>query len=309
MRLRELLEQMRKSPGYCRILDFLVACKMSTLTRILRHSLLREVGFENIETDTLVDIFNSLEEHLESTTVAADPISLFQSYLVKERSKHPRGRSVAAEELTDCSRVIRLKDLHHYNVNNSDDYVDEKSGWPSTLDRTWKATVDGGDLDSSKLSGWVGGSFFWVTKTAALRDLRDRGAGAVWADRVRDALGMGHLGRTGGEDSRLVEQILPKNLVGIIFVPTLFDSDWYPLFRPAKEPDGWGRAVDLADFGEGLPQAIRGSIDWHESITIVPLGELTVPPWQASEHDLQRLLEISSQDFHEAEVWSELPGY
>jgi hypothetical protein len=93
-----------------------------------------------------------------------------------------------------------------------------------------------------------------------------------------------------------------KDLIGSLSTPTLFDVAWRPLFRPARRDDHWGCAVDLADYGEGLPEAIRKRTDWRACIGVEPIGEITAPAWDGSDKRLEELYLASGKAFNEAAV-------
>lgn len=300
MKLPDLVKRIPKPAKDCHLLVWLAECDFSVITKILRHNFLRELAFENIPADELADIARGFEEHLEKRLGAGEsgsnPWTVFIEYAGKDARCHLPGGGIDSEQIADCVRVIRLTDLQVYNVNNGDGYIDEMTGQPITLDRLWESICQG-TLDSSKLSGQVGGSvLLWVTKAESMITLRDETDQASIADKVSDALGLNY-----PAGKRIVGLRLPRTLIHGLCTSTMFDPPWSPLFRPAKKPDRWGRAVDLRDYDEGLSEAVGEKMDWNPSISILPLGEVAFRRRIGSE-ELEKLYKMSCSQFDESSV-------
>lgn len=114
--------------------------------------------------------------------------------------------------------------------------------------------------------------FFWLGPGGVDEHSRPGGAGGPpAAEVVRNILGLAHFDSSRGEviSLRIESTNLPSPRT-----PTTFDACAYPFFRPALRGDGWGETINLADGGDGAPEAIHADTRIREGVQAVVLGKL-----------------------------------
>lgn len=150
-----------------------------------------------------------------------------------------------------CSRIVVAHEFIKHNIK-------KRRGATIISDYECRRTIaryEKRGVPARSVKGEMRGTrpFAWVTKTAAIDELRRKGTDL--ATEVRDQLGMIHYYKA----ERLVEIVYPSEVFAALQLtaPTFIEGSSGIVFRSAASDDGWGRAVNLKTLGDGLPEAVH----------------------------------------------------
>lgn len=170
-----------------------------------------------------------------------------------------------------CSRIVSAKDLLSENIDL------RKKGWRITstvphryiehLERGLGALPQG-SIPNSK-------PYAWVTQSSAVDEVRRRYKRST-ARVVCRKLGLLHFAAYG--EASLLEVVYPDAVFmgtkAVLRPPTFLDGSPYIVYRSKCNSDGWGRAVDLVNGTDGLPEAVHTPIPFTAKFTIRNLGHV-----------------------------------
>ncbi len=171
-----------------------------------------------------------------------------------------------------CSRVMDVQDLVENNL--------ELSKLPILLrgrlsERQVRALEKFGTRSAARGEMRTGSPFAWVTKTrdlgnllSSFRKTEDK------AHAARVCLGLLHYQK----DQHLVEVQYPvSGLNGAALgPPTTLEGGPSIVYRSHVAADGWGRAVNLENLAQGLPEAVHTPIPFNGDFNLRSIGKL--PP-------------------------------
>jgi hypothetical protein len=166
----------------------------------------------------------------------------------------------------DCSRIVKWDDFVAYNFDRPAAGLSYPCETAKVVQRLEKRGLHG--LARGTMKGRL--PVAWVTKTSELNKLRKSTEPTMFADRVRDALGLIQY----KEDEVLVEIVYPTGQPPALHAPTFLEGDGVLVYRSLRGPDSWGRTVDLATMQEGLPEAVHGEVDFTPAFKIRAVGRL-----------------------------------
>jgi hypothetical protein len=226
-----------------------------------------------------------------------------------------QGRDIS-ETNQGCSRVMDLGSFYNR-------YIDDRDyAWgiikPGQELEPYQIAIFGENDISIRKEGKMirgGKPFAWVTKTAALAEITKLLPQQEWGSEIRNQLGLNH--------HRLVDIVYIEIQYHLDTVknanlksPTFLEGysclgDFYePVYRSFKAEDGWGCAVNLATYENGLPEAVHRPIEFDEGFTLRYIGKASAsnqsfnnekllnsfsPPWY---HNLsQDLIELINYNF------------
>lgn len=202
-----------------------------------------------------------------------------------------------------CSRVVDDVSFvcHNLDVTEAEGVIEDEI--PADL---LDAVERGLTEEHIRVNSQLGGRrpFAWVTRTQALRELRDRvtSVGEL-ASTVRDMLGLSHY----MQDHLLLEIEYPGDVVEALSLtaPTFIEGGSGVIFRARTSADGWGRAVDLRTHDDGLPEAVHPPVKLTPAFRVRRLGRITCAqgfvfqevirrsehPWEGMPSDFRLFLE------------------
>jgi hypothetical protein len=126
------------------------------------------------------------------------------------------------------------------------------------------------------------GQFAWVTQTSYLDSIRGQ---ENFADQVRNKLGLCSISNESyiiinciQEDDLFVEIKYSENVMRekSIKSPTFLEGCYHPfIYRSYEGSDGWGRAVNIENYGIGFPEAVHNTLKFGEGHTVHRVGRVS----------------------------------
>lgn len=265
--------------------DWIRAMYRSAYGRITLMNVVHDIESSRLPNSLLCNFFQTLNrrwldreaESEDSFFTAEEAIKLFNELL----KPNERETDLYCCQCNDgptfpyhCSRVMLWKKLLEHCLDIKKIGLPRLNNIPENhiqvILKSWHGAIYPGAMIRGKRP------FAWVTETEKLKDRQDAGNSTERASRVRDALGLLPCwGYVSGQ--RLVEvQYPPEDLNAK--APTFLESECGEnVYRSRRTPDGWGRTVNLRNFGDDLPEAVHSERHFNANYELHDLGSPSYP--------------------------------
>jgi hypothetical protein len=267
------------------------------------------------ETKETLGLFFNFIARSWNQDLAENIFSAFCKFTGDNDSYFCKGRDIS-ETNQECSRVMDLGSFYNR-------YIDDRNyAWGiikpgQELEPYQVETLEENDISIRKEGVTIRGNkpFAWVTKTAALAEITESLPQQEWGAEIRNQLGLNH--------HRLhdivyieiqyhLETVRNTNLRSPTFIEgySCLGDFYEPVYRSFKAEDGWGSAVNLETYENGLPEAVHSPIEFGDGFTLRYIGKAFAsnqpfstqhllnsfrPPWY--DNLSQELIELINHNF------------
>ena len=171
-----------------------------------------------------------------------------------------------------CVRVMNAQDFAHYHIERGRTHISPGHLTDRDMQHLKVFGVQRVIKSGTKMSGRR--RFSWVTEPSSLENEMSRVSLRNCASHVRNLLGLLHF----AENYYLVGVVFPeKRAITTLMAPTFIEGSPSLIYRSKQMPDGWGRAVNLVDFSDGLKEAVHPEVEFTPEFEIIWIGRIQAP--------------------------------
>lgn len=277
---------------------------------LLWHCLAREYWYENLPGTYLSAQLTALDGGMDGTESRTPSLarSYFECHCGSSTCTQLGNLIDAVDPLAEVVHYVKESSFTRHvlrkcviddSYGNADD--EARADLDHLVSELRKGNVSSAFLASkgAVLSSW--GGYFWVTRSDEVDSRIDGTSGAERAERIREIVGLASFFEAEDDQARLLLEVrIPIRMLPDLKVPTTFDANGQPYFRPAYRDDKWGETIDLGNLCNGVPEAIHKQIVWKEEIgNPEPVGELPTAPHILADAECAWLLQCSESMLRE----------